>query len=97
MKFENEGNPWDRLDLRFVIVLYNQYYTVHSIAERIGRTDKEVYSKIRQLRNKKILSDRKKRICNDQCLQCEYEDCIISCSETMKRENKNHRQGKERK
>ena len=60
MKFENEGKPWDRLDLRYVIVLYNERYTVNGIAERLGRTEKEVYAKIRQLRNKKILTLLKK-------------------------------------
>ena len=97
LKLENEGKPWDRLDLRYVIVLYNERYTVNGIAERLGRTEKEVYAKIRQLRNKKILSSLEKSVCDDNCFECKYDDCIISAAESMKRENKNHRRGKERK
>lgn len=91
MKFLNEKKPWDRLDLRYVIVLYNERYPVNSIAQRLDRTEKEVYAKIRQLRNKKILSNLEKSVCNDNCFACKYDDCIISSSEVMKRENKNHR------
>lgn len=97
LKFENEGKPWDRLDLRYVIVLYNERYTVNGIAERLGRTEKEVYAKIRQLRNKKILNTLEKSVCDDNCFECKYYDCIISAAECMRRENKNHRRDKERK
>jgi DNA-binding Lrp family transcriptional regulator len=96
LKLKKSRKPWDRLDLRYVIVLYNERYTVSGIAERLGRTEKEVYAKIRQLRNKKIIKTLEKRICNDDCFECKYDDCMISASEAMRRENKNYRRGKGR-
>lgn len=87
----NKKTNWDRLDLKYVVVLYNEYYTAKQISGRIGKPEREIYSKINQLKKQNILKNREKRICDDQCFNCKFEDCIISCSEAMKRENKNHR------